>query len=733
MKIKKITFFIVAFLMCLSQQSFSQGLGFVEDFSDPAFPGWTFSANNTSLSQVNANEMTITLLKETANGTEWGHVTRSFSALDLTDAPYLSFEISTTADVAFYAQISDGSVPVDGSQTQGSVTAAEGFKTIYMKVTTWEGQDWNNGGELTAVDPTNVSAIVFKFAHGQDYSGDVVLRNLRIGSQAQLESGDSYADDFEDATLPGWAGDAGYTVSQENPFELKVNLVKETGNNEWGNLVKTFDAIDLTANPYVRVKIKADAELYLKVQPGNTGTDIWAEDGSSDVTIPVGTEFVEYTFKTTAWIGYTWPGPEEVDADPTQVNGVRFRMAHGQDYNGNIYLKEFRVGAIAAPTELDFTNLESLIAVAEGLIEGAVEGTEPGEYEVGSIALLQAVVDDAKGLLGDQYTTQQVIDETAADLQTAISIFSTSKIQDPNAGKAVVKKITTSIIIDGDASDADWALANQFPIDLPYALVQSNPIENATDLSGFWSAAWDEEYFYLLVDIQDENVDEWTSVGNPWERDLVEVYFNMDGVDGAIGTDNAFQYPFGYVTGTEQPNPGSGNTDWTDLSWSTVLIDGGWRLEAAFPMASIGRELSTYEDSLLFEISILDQDDGDGTKTARLVWAVDINELGASNAGMWGKEEHMGTIIFDEGTTGVNNPTSVSFDIFPNPVNNLLYINSQDNIDKVDIIDMTGKIIKSVDLNSNSGFINTTDLIKGAYIISVSNEKGVFNHKVIKN
>lgn len=726
----------VAIIMLFNLQLSAQNLGFVEDFSDPTLTGWTTGGGNATLSQSSANNtMTIDLLKQ--GDAVWGHVTRNFDALDLTDAPYLSFEVSVTADVAFYANLSDGSIEVEN---QGSVSTDDGFKTIYIKVSKWEGKDWSNDGAITPVDPTNIVKVSFKFSHGQEYDGEITLRNIRIGSQAELEAGDSFVDDFVDPTLEGWSGDAGYTISQETQGEMKVNLVKvKDGTTEWGNLIKSFDAIDMTTNPYISVKIKADAECYLKVQPGNTNTGVWAEDNSSDVTIPVTSQFVEYTFKTTAWIGYTWPGPNEVDADPTNVNAVRFRMAHGKEFNGNIYLKELRVGAHAAPTELDFSGLESLITVAEGLVANAEEGTEHGQYEVGSIDLIQTVIDDANGLIGDQYTTQVVIDETYSDLETAVSVFSASKVPDPNAGKAVAVKVTQDIVIDGDANDAAWTSATEYAIDLPYALVQSNPIENEADLSGYWKTAWDEEYFYILVDINDENVSDWASVGNPWERDLIELYFNMDGVDGAIGTDKAYQYPFGYIANSEtattgqgaQPNAGSGNTDWTGVVWSTALTDDGWLLEAQLPMDAIGREVSTADDPLLFEISIIDQDDGDGTKTARLVWAIDINELGATNAGMWGKEEHMGEIIFDA-STSIKNLSSDVFNIYPNPVINTLFINSDKLVEKVMITNLTGKTVKTLNTNTNSVSVNTADLNQGVYIISVFNKNGVYHQKVVK-
>lgn len=729
--------FILAFLMSLSLQSNAQSLGFVDDLSDPALAGWSAGGGNSTLANVD-NTLEITYAK--VGDAVWGQVVRSFDALDVTNAPFVSFEVSATEDVAFYASLSDG-IQVDGPQTQGSVAAADGWTTIYLKVTTWEGQDWSDGGKVKAVDPANITSIAFKFAHGQEYTGVVSIRNLRIGSQAERESGDGLADDFDDATLPGWIGEGGHTISQENANELKIHLVRDAS-TLWTNCFSTFEAMDITNNAYISVKIKADADVSLTAHPGNTGTGIYADLNTPWISVTGGADFVEYVFKTSDWTGQTWPGPEAVPADPTAVNAVRFRIEPGIDgFDGNIYFKEFRVGAHAAPTELDFSLLESLVTVAEDMISGAVEGTEPGQYETGSVALLQQVVDDAGAIIGDEYTTQVVIDQTYSDLQDAVSVFGASKISDPNAGKAIIIKSTTTMVIDGAADDVAWAAATEYAVDLPYALVQTNPIENEADLSGSWKATWDEEFFYIFVDIIDENASDWASVGNPWERDLVELYFNMDGADGAISNGRAYQYPFGYVTNGEtattgqgsQPNSGSANNDWTNVTWSTVLTDDGWSLEAQFPMDAIGRLQNTSDDSLMFECSIIDQDDGDGTKTARLVWAIDIVELGVPNAGMWGKEEHMGVLYFEEASTSVSSTNTDSYEVFPNPVNNILYINSLENIERVEIYDLTGKIIKSTDINSNNGFVDTSDLTQGVYIISVHNNLEVFNQRIVKN
>jgi len=69
--------------------------------------------------------------------------------------------------------------------------------------------------------------------------------------------------------------------------------------------------------------------------------------------------------------------------------------------------------------------------------------------------------------------------------------------------------------------------------------------------------------------------------------------------------------------------------------------------------------------------------------------------------------------------------------IYPNPVNDVLFIKSKEKIVKAEIYDMTGRILNSTGVTDNS--INVSELTKGNYIIKLSTKDQSFIQKFNKN
>lgn len=72
--------------------------------------------------------------------------------------------------------------------------------------------------------------------------------------------------------------------------------------------------------------------------------------------------------------------------------------------------------------------------------------------------------------------------------------------------------------------------------------------------------------------------------------------------------------------------------------------------------------------------------------------------------------------------------------IYPNPIENELNIEALEDFEnlKINLYDFNGKLILSKTINDNSLKINTSNLNSGIYLISIENELGKFNQKIIK-
>ena len=81
-------------------------------------------------------------------------------------------------------------------------------------------------------------------------------------------------------------------------------------------------------------------------------------------------------------------------------------------------------------------------------------------------------------------------------------------------------------------------------------------------------------------------------------------------------------------------------------------------------------------------------------------------------------------------TAGVgveNHETNVS--IYPNPANNVLNINANENINRVEVFNIMGQMVGSYDANDTYTQINTTTFANGVYTVKVETENGTMTQK----
>ena len=83
-------------------------------------------------------------------------------------------------------------------------------------------------------------------------------------------------------------------------------------------------------------------------------------------------------------------------------------------------------------------------------------------------------------------------------------------------------------------------------------------------------------------------------------------------------------------------------------------------------------------------------------------------------------------------TLGINELTTQKANIYPNPVQNELFVEvKNEQITKIDIIDFSGKVLKSI-ANSTTKSIDVSELKQGIYVLKVSTETGVSTNRFIK-
>ena len=80
-------------------------------------------------------------------------------------------------------------------------------------------------------------------------------------------------------------------------------------------------------------------------------------------------------------------------------------------------------------------------------------------------------------------------------------------------------------------------------------------------------------------------------------------------------------------------------------------------------------------------------------------------------------------VIYTNGAMSVEDINATSYNVFPNPVKDILTISGED-MKQVTVYNALGQIVKSVNCNDNTVQINVSDLRNGMYFVNVVNNKG---------
>ena len=146
-----------------------------------------------------------------------------------------------------------------------------------------------------------------------------------------------------------------------------------------------------------------------------------------------------------------------------------------------------------------------------------------------------------------------------------------------------------------------------------------------------------------------------------------------------------------------------------------------------------------------------------GTSTS---WTINYQESGVAQWSTATANEHPYTLTglqpattyqayvvanCDDGPSGVSNMVTFTTEgtgitdyelatsLYPNPNNGQFTINNEQfTIKNVDVYDVYGKLLKTVEVNANSVMVDANELSAGMYFVRISTEKGVVTKSFVK-
>ena len=83
--------------------------------------------------------------------------------------------------------------------------------------------------------------------------------------------------------------------------------------------------------------------------------------------------------------------------------------------------------------------------------------------------------------------------------------------------------------------------------------------------------------------------------------------------------------------------------------------------------------------------------------------------------------------------TGINNHLLNSIALYPNPANDVINVQcTMYDVQMVEVIDVYGKLIQTINVTDNLSSINVSNLASGMYFVRVTTEEGVATKSFVK-
>ena len=124
-----------------------------------------------------------------------------------------------------------------------------------------------------------------------------------------------------------------------------------------------------------------------------------------------------------------------------------------------------------------------------------------------------------------------------------------------------------------------------------------------------------------------------------------------------------------------------------------------------------------------------------GSGDAKITISADTNNSGANRSGsiiLNGTGVNSRTIIVSQALVlSTGEAKTVVTTLYPNPTSDILNIETKQTISKIEIFDLSGKLLKSE--NGKDKKVSVSQLNKGMYLIKLYTENGVVNSKFMKN
>ncbi len=244
---------------------------------------------------------------------------------------------------------------------------------------------------LAPFDPSVMSTMFIEmFPDTAQDGGTVIIDEIEFGETVTIPEAEisGTTDDFND----NYYQDKWYETGAGHQLEYAVikyeekneELLIKVNKNQWEKAMFCFDMIDMSENPYVSFKCKADEKMELSLF-------LWDYTGryntKNDISFMVepSEDYQTYYFNFSgAFTEQRWNPQTLSPVDSTRITRLLFNFNPGGPYKGNVYFDDLKIGSDAErftnnPPSVTQMILPDTINLKNGMVEVPLEGLSDGD------------------------------------------------------------------------------------------------------------------------------------------------------------------------------------------------------------------------------------------------------------------------------------------------------------------------------------------------------------------
>jgi hypothetical protein len=359
-------------------------------------------------------------------------------------------------------------------------------------------------------------------------------------------------------------------------------------------------------------------------------------DGVSKLSIDLGATYNFQTYFGAGGLNQTWSSGKFGATNPTTVN----------DGNGTTITSQLG-GVPLCPAAVDITSPTSGTTFS-GCPVAPITITATATPPAGNTVSYVEFFVDGVSIGTDNTTPHSIVwgsPTNGSHAITAVGHFSASSNITSAAtnitvgGTNVINATGTAPTIDGSGADAIWASYSSF------AMNQAEGGVAAPDLDATYKIMYDATYLYVLVDVDDNNLNNDGQTGaDYWKEDGIEIYIDIGNDKVGCCSYGANDYQYAYMwnnTGLLKENKHN-STGGVGFAQTTKAGNLGYVMEFRIPWSTLGGT-PTPGTAMGFDVKINDDDHNDDgnnpDRNSQLAW----ND---GTFGLWQDPSKFGTLTF---------------------------------------------------------------------------------------